>query len=115
MEGGEEDNSFKENAIREDLVVTAVKFLQNVKVSNSPLEMRRTFLIKKGLSEAEITEAFTRLGPMMKTVQQNNNVYGLLPQASLGSKIRDLLNILLLIGGFSYSIRYLWKVVKCSI
>ena len=110
MEAGEEANIVKENAIREDLVVTAVKFLQNVKVSNSPLEMKRTFLMKKGLSEAEISEAFTRLGPVLKTIQQDYHGYSMLPQTSLGSKIRDLLNILLLIGGFSYSLRYLWKV-----
>ena len=83
MEVGGEAASVKENAIREDLVVTAVKFLQNLKVSSSPLEMKRTFLIKKGLSEAEITEAFTRLGPMMKTVHQDNHVYAMLPQRGM--------------------------------
>merc|ERR1719219_1779093 len=30
-------------------------------------------------------------------------------QLSFSSRIRDLLNVLLLIGGFSYGVRYLWK------
>jgi len=33
-------------------------------------------------------------------------------QTSFGGKLRDFLNLLLLIGGASYGIRYLWKVSK---
>ena len=29
--------------------------------------------------------------------------------SSLGTRLRDILNLLLLIGGASYSLRYLWK------
>jgi len=98
--------------IREDLVVTAVKFLQNVKVVGSPWEIKRNFLVKKGLTEAEIDAAFTRIKSMMISTPPpppQLHHYPLFPSNSISSKIRDFLNILLLLGGFSYSIRYLWK------
>ena len=91
-------------------IVTAVKFLTNVKVINNPVEMKRSFLFKKGLTEAEISEAFRRTGSAMSELP--HRMIHMNTHQSWSSKLRDILNILLLIGGFSYSLRYLWKVWK---
>jgi len=99
------------------MVSTAVRFLQNEKVAGSSEGVKRNFLAKKGLSEDEIKEAFSQVGATVipttpappispeQLVQQHL----LQQQPSFSSRIRDLLNVLLLIGGFSYGVRYLWK------
>uniref|UniRef100_A0A8C7VR99 Peroxisomal membrane protein PEX14 n=1 Tax=Oncorhynchus mykiss TaxID=8022 RepID=A0A8C7VR99_ONCMY len=51
-----------EVAPREALIATAVKFLQNHKVRQSPLETRKVFLKKKGLNDKEIELAIQRSG-----------------------------------------------------
>ncbi|KAK9240760.1 peroxisomal membrane anchor protein conserved region-domain-containing protein [Lipomyces kononenkoae] len=48
------------SAIREDLVVSAVTFLQDPKAAESPLAQRIQFLESKGLTEDEIHEALRR-------------------------------------------------------
>ncbi|XP_043979128.1 peroxisomal membrane protein PEX14 isoform X2 [Gambusia affinis] len=47
---------------REALVATAVKFLQNPKVRESPLATRKAFLKKKGLTDEEVELAIQRSG-----------------------------------------------------
>ena len=84
-------------------------------------DMKRKFLLKKGLNEAEIREAFARVKPAVQQpapqqatpvpLQVGGGYPGLaVSQSSFSSRIRDLLNLLLLIGGASYGLRYLWKV-----
>ncbi|XP_051029818.1 peroxisomal membrane protein PEX14 isoform X3 [Phodopus roborovskii] len=52
-----------ENVVpREPLIATAVKFLQNSRVRQSPLATRRAFLKKKGLTDDEIDLAFQQSG-----------------------------------------------------
>lgn len=51
-----------DGVIREKLVSTAVKFLQNPKVSSSSLSQRKQFLMQKGLSSAEVEVAVQRAG-----------------------------------------------------
>merc|ERR1719219_412792 len=109
-----------EDGVRQDMVATAVRFLENDRVRASTDDMKRKFLLKKGLNEGEIREAFARVKPAV----QQPSAHQALPvrpqigaghpvvavsQSSFGSKIRDMLNLLLLIGGASYGIRYLWK------
>jgi len=108
MEGGE--------AVREDVVSTAVRFLQNDKVAYSSEETKRNFLSKKGLTEDEIQTAFKQVGspavppaPPVLYQQQLLQQQLLHQQSGFSSRLRDLLNILLLIGGVSYGVRYLWK------
>merc|ERR1712106_278675 len=109
-----------DGGVRDDLVKTAVKFLENSRVQSSTEEMKREFLVKKGLTEAEIDMAFSTASQVtpFKQVQQKMQVQqqplqSRLPmvtqEATFSTKLRDLLNILLLIGGASYSLRYLWK------
>lgn len=47
--------------IREDQVQNAIKFLSHPKVRGSPVQYRRSFLEKKGLTKDEIDEAFRRV------------------------------------------------------
>ena len=100
-------------------MATAVRFLENDRVRASTDDMKRKFLLKKGLNEGEIREAFARVKPaIQQPVPQQAvplQVGGAHPvitasQSSFSSRIRDLLNLLLLIGGASYGLRYLWKV-----
>merc|ERR1712055_1060066 len=52
-----------EEGVRQDMVATAVRFLENDRVRASTDEMKRKFLLKKGLNEGEIREAFARVKP----------------------------------------------------
>lgn len=145
-----EPSSVKDNgdkqllANREELITVAVKFLQNPKVQSSSLQLKRSFLLKKGLREQEIQTALDRVGldSAAGTTTQNSttprhyetpstprpyvhnsaNHYNtpslgqeMAPyqiqthQNSVSSKLRDLANFLVLIGGASYAINFLWK------
>jgi len=106
----------EQQGIREELVKTAVKFLENSKVQSSTEKMKKDFLIKKGLTEAEIEQAFSKVSQVtsLPSQQKMDIQYApmqqqMVPQSSFSSRLRDLLNILLLIGGASYAARYLWK------
>jgi len=100
---------------RVDMVETASKFLKNSKVVGSPLNVKKDFLMKKGLSEAEIeaalklVETTTPEVPPTPPMPPINSVQSFYNVNSLSTKIRDFLNVLLLIGGFSYGAKYLWK------
>merc|ERR1712055_139947 len=52
-----------EAGVRQDMVATAVRFLENDRVRASTDDMKRKFLLKKGLNEGEIREAFARVKP----------------------------------------------------
>jgi len=121
----EEDEELKsrattvEDGVRQDMVATAVRFLENDRVRASTEDMKRKFLLKKGLNESEIREAFARVKPQQEISQHQTAVHSLqaggqqpvlaVTQSSFSTRVRDLLNLLLLIGGASYGIRYLWK------
>merc|ERR1719220_2821184 len=109
-----------EDGVRQDMVATAVRFLENDRVRASTDDMKRKFLLKKGLNEGEIREAFARVQPAVQQPAPQQAVTAPLQvggghpaiavsQNSFSSRIRDLLNLLLLIGGASYGLRYLWK------
>merc|ERR1712055_604907 len=109
-----------EAGVRQDMVATAVRFLENDRVRASTDDMKKKFLLKKGLNEGEIREAFARVQPAVQQTAPQQAVPAPLQvggphpviavsQSSFSSRIRDLLNLLLLIGGASYGLRYLWK------
>merc|ERR1712083_1155457 len=122
----EEDKELKkmattvEEGVRQDMMGTAVRFLENDRVRASTDEMKRKFLLKKGLNEGEIREAFARVKPAVQQPAPQQAVpvplqvggrhpVNAVSQSSFSSRVRDLLNLLLLIGGASYGLRYLWK------
>ncbi|XP_047058673.1 peroxisomal membrane protein PEX14-like [Lolium rigidum] len=61
--GGSSDNLVFQapQAVREDYIQNAVKFLAHPKVKGSPVSYRYSFLEKKGLTKDEIEEAFRRV------------------------------------------------------
>lgn len=60
---------------REDLIATAVNFLENPRVQGSPLSQKRAFLLKKGLTAEEIDTAIER----SKVISSSANNLQLLP------------------------------------
>lgn len=111
--------------IREDLVATAVKFLQNPKVQQSALSQKKAFLQRKGLTVEEIEVAVKRAG-----VQQNNAVIqgntgyqdtvamqqGTAPEPpvkaeeiSTWMKARHVLAMVTMVSGISYAAYKLYK------
>jgi len=125
----EEDNPPK---IRENLIETAVKFLENSKIRSTSTELKTTFLKKKGLTDEEIATAFKEVKTIEEIQTQamtggptsgESGLPGLPPPSymapfipaaipkeyPISKKVRDILNLMLLIGGFGYGINYLWK------
>jgi len=125
----EENNPPK---IRENLIETAVKFLENSKIRSTSTELKTTFLKKKGLTDEEIATAFKEVKTIEEIQTQamtggptsgESGLPGLPPPSymapfipaaipkeyPISKKVRDILNLMLLIGGFGYGINYLWK------
>ncbi|XP_064642780.1 peroxisomal membrane protein PEX14-like [Lineus longissimus] len=102
--------------IRENLVNTAVKFLQNPKVQESPLGQKRLFLEKKGLTNEEIDLALERSGTSPDNTVINSSqqlVATPLPVSvvipSPWSRFKDVSFTVALIGGATYAI---YKFIK---
>lgn len=104
--------------LRDDLVYTAVKFLQNPRVSSRPKSEKEVFLQKKGLTHAEIQAAFEAAG--ISTSQDAAGHYSAMKLAQVQgymkpspkSKwviVRDILNAVVLFAGAAYSLRYLYR------
>ncbi|XP_052718709.1 peroxisomal membrane protein PEX14-like [Crassostrea angulata] len=114
---------------REDMISTAVKFLQNPKVRKSPLHQKRAFLERKGLSKEEIEMAVQRSGVTEENIAntpstqntvtpygapipgQGPQVYQQLAPYSGWTRMRDILSIIALAGGLSYAAYRFYKEV----
>jgi len=100
---------------RRNLIETAARFLENARVQGSPLEMQKNFLLGKGLTEQEVSEAFSlaKPSPLLTGALSVSQLESKVPLSSrvrdISARIRDVVNVLLLIGGFSYGLRYIWK------
>jgi len=109
--------------IRDHLVATAVKFLQNPKVRSTSLAKKQVFLRDKGLTEGEI-DAACREGGAYKddkaiSLAENSNGSAVVVAAprgyqstrtsSLLLKAMDVANMIALISIGSYSLYSLWK------
>ncbi|XP_060075113.1 peroxisomal membrane protein PEX14-like [Ylistrum balloti] len=115
--------------VREELISTAVKFLQNPKVKQSPLSQKKAFLQRKGLTKEEIDLAVQRAG-----VAQDDNVTQVFPPQSSGQmvpyanntqqmapppvliytrwqKVRDVLSVIALASGMTYAAYKFYKEV----
>lgn len=115
------------DGIREDLVATAVKFLQNPKVQQSALSQKKAFLQRKGLTTEEIETAVKRAGAHQSNVttavqgtSSNKGSVGtqqqaLVPHApvpvvvSQWIKARDILAVVTMVTGVSYAAYRLYK------
>nr|CAG4647477.1 EOG090X0FQ8 [Megafenestra aurita]SVE92711.1 EOG090X0FQ8 [Megafenestra aurita] len=108
--------------LREELVSTAVKFLQNPRVSTRPRSEKELFLEKKGLNKAEILAAFKASGipdvtdgavghySSVKVAQLREYSHSVAPVSrSKWAIIKDILNASFLIAGAAYSLHYLYR------
>ncbi|XP_054435736.1 peroxisomal membrane protein PEX14 isoform X2 [Pteronotus mesoamericanus] len=109
-----------ENAMsREPLIATAVKFLQNSRVRQSPLVTRRAFLKKKGLTDEEIDVAFQQsgtaaeeppsLGPATQVVPVQPPHLISQPYSPAGSRWRDYSALAIIMAGIAFGFHQLYK------
>lgn len=108
---------------REDLVNTAVKFLQNQNVQKSSLAHRQAFLRRKGLTDEEVQAACERAGAFenssnngqLQTMFQHppvppsqHLVAHTLPPTRW-TRFRETANTIAIIGGITYGLYLLYK------
>ncbi|CAK6440586.1 unnamed protein product [Pipistrellus nathusii] len=104
---------------REPLIATAVKFLQNSRVRQSPLATRRAFLRKKGLTDDEIDVAFQRsgtaadepaaLGAAAPAVPVQPPPLMPQPYSPVGSRWRDYSALAVIMAGIAFGFHQLYK------
>uniref|UniRef100_U3JXM9 Peroxisomal membrane protein PEX14 n=1 Tax=Ficedula albicollis TaxID=59894 RepID=U3JXM9_FICAL len=100
-----------------ELIVTAVKFLQNPRVRQSPLATRRAFLKKKGLTDEEIELALQQSGTGAEEPQcpgpASQPVPAQPPQPLLysppGSRWRDYGALAIIMAGIAFGFHQLYK------
>ncbi|CAH1986576.1 unnamed protein product [Acanthoscelides obtectus] len=114
-----------EGAVREEMVQTAIKFLENPNVINTPLAQKQNFLRRKGLTDNEIqiacdkSGAYTRheeqqrrlppsLPPSMGTVC-NHPMYGQM-QLSWFDRVREILHNIAILSIVAYVIQKFYQV-----
>ncbi|KAK9711495.1 Pex14 N-terminal domain [Popillia japonica] len=96
--------------IREELIQTAVKFLQNQSVVGTPLAQKQKFLQRKGLSDKEIQIACERAGAYSLHENQSLTLppppvpYGQQIQISLFDKIKELVHNVALFSAVIYAL-----------
>ncbi|CAG9125657.1 unnamed protein product [Plutella xylostella] len=101
------------NEIRENLVTTAVKFLNNPNVQRCTLESKERFLRSKGLTEPEIQKAIEKVSEMLLDVPTMTSEL-MFFQHSRRSWFKEHILPLLLYGGFAYGVFWFYKNVLRS-
>ncbi|XP_022918730.1 peroxisomal membrane protein PEX14 [Onthophagus taurus] len=117
---GTENNM--EPPIREELVQTAIKFLQNPNVLNTPLEQKQKFLQKKGLSQKEVQLACERSGAYDNQNKQQMMQQSVVPMPyppqqlaplSTFDKIKEIVHNIALVSIVAYAIyKFYEKFIK---
>uniref|UniRef100_A0A8C9FQG8 Peroxisomal membrane protein PEX14 n=1 Tax=Pavo cristatus TaxID=9049 RepID=A0A8C9FQG8_PAVCR len=98
-------------------IVTAVKFLQNPRVRQSPIATRRAFLKKKGLTDEEIDLAFQQSGTSADEPQSPGPSPQLVPAQPAhpvvynppGSRWRDYGALAIIMAGIAFGFHQLYK------
>ncbi|XP_041316224.1 peroxisomal membrane protein PEX14 isoform X2 [Pyrgilauda ruficollis] len=106
-----------ERAEQPGQIVTAVKFLQNPRVRQSPLATRRAFLKKKGLTDEEIDLAFQQSGTSTDEPQSPAPSTQPLPAqpphpvvySPPGSRWRDYGALAIIMAGIAFGFHQLYK------
>ncbi|XP_039657245.1 peroxisomal membrane protein PEX14 isoform X1 [Perca fluviatilis] len=103
---------------REALITTAVKFLQNPKVRQSPLATRKAFLKKKGLTDEEVnlsilrsgsTEEILPLSPVGPPHPLHATQLALAPHSPAGYRWRDYGALTIIMVGIAFGFHQLYK------
>uniref|UniRef100_A0A7E4UND3 Peroxisomal membrane protein PEX14 n=1 Tax=Panagrellus redivivus TaxID=6233 RepID=A0A7E4UND3_PANRE len=94
-------------ALRPDMVEAARQFMSTPKVRGTPFEEQRKFLLEKGLTEAEITEAAAGVQPLPNPVNgqvpyQMPPGYYQPPPPGIGTKLYNVTQSAVVIGGAGY-------------
>ncbi|XP_040316989.1 peroxisomal membrane protein PEX14 isoform X3 [Herpailurus yagouaroundi] len=105
-------------------IATAVKFLQNSRVRQSPLATRRAFLKKKGLTDEEIDLAFQQsgtaaeeppsLGPGTQVVPVQPPHLISQPYSPVGSRWRDYGALAVITAGIAFGFHQLYKATTST-
>ncbi|XP_013416661.1 peroxisomal membrane protein PEX14 isoform X2 [Lingula anatina] len=96
--------------VRQSLVGTAVKFLQNPKVLDTPLSRKKAFLEKKGLTSEEIELAIKTSGtPLQDIPQHSQQVQVIAPLPTWWTRVKDIAIVTLIAGGGAYWVYRLFK------
>ncbi|XP_053136739.1 peroxisomal membrane protein PEX14 isoform X2 [Hemicordylus capensis] len=102
-------------ASREALIATAVKFLQNSRVRQSPPATRKAFLKKKGLTDEEIDLAFQQSGTAKEEPQSLSTQLvptqpsHLAPYSPPSSRWRDYGALAIILAGIAFGFHQLYK------
>lgn len=103
---------------REALITTAIKFLQNPKVRESPLATRKAFLKKKGLTDVEVelaiqrsgsTEEVLPLSPVGAPHPLHATQLALAPHSPAGYRWRDYGALTIVMVGIAFGFHQLYK------
>ncbi|XP_075950862.1 peroxisomal membrane protein PEX14 isoform X2 [Anarhichas minor] len=103
---------------REALITTAVQFLQNPKVRQSPLATRRAFLKKKGLRDEEVELAIQRSGsteevlpvsPVGPPHPLHATQLALAPHSPAGYRWRDYGALTIIMVGIAFGFHQLYR------
>lgn len=103
--------------LRPDMIDSATKFLQNLKVQARPVEQRKAFLRSKGLTEEEIVAAFSQAGVSMvetapaRSVQPNVPVVPntVMETRSILTLIKDYSTVTIIIGSVVYALHWFYQ------
>ncbi|XP_056589789.1 peroxisomal membrane protein PEX14 isoform X2 [Triplophysa dalaica] len=105
-------------APRETLIATAVRFLHNQKVRQSPLATRKAFLKKKGLTDEEVELAIQRVGstdePLAVTVPGPGHIIHPLPLSPVpysppGYRWRHYGALAVIMAGMAFGFHHLYR------
>nr|CAH7733401.1 unnamed protein product [Callosobruchus chinensis] len=118
-------SSQTEGSVRDEMVQTAINFLENPNVINTPLAQKQNFLRRKGLTDKEIqiacdkSGAYTRheeqqrrLPPPLPTSMStvcNHPMYGQM-QLSWFDRIREILHNLAILTIVAYVVQKFYQV-----
>ncbi|XP_044067212.1 peroxisomal membrane protein PEX14 isoform X1 [Siniperca chuatsi] len=103
---------------REALITTAIKFLQNPKVRQSPLATRKAFLKKKGLTDDEVelaiqrsgsTEEVLPLSPVQPPLPLHATQLAPAPHIPAGYRWRDYGALTIIMVGIAFGFHQLYK------
>ncbi|KAL6483012.1 hypothetical protein MHYP_G00078840 [Metynnis hypsauchen] len=103
---------------REALIATAVKFLQNPKVLQSPLATRKAFLKKKGLTDEEVELAIQRSGSTEEALTQipvgpphviQGPPLAPVPYSPPGYRWRDYGALAIIMAGMAFGFHHLYR------
>ncbi|KAF4078038.1 hypothetical protein AMELA_G00194840 [Ameiurus melas] len=109
----------REDALpREALIATAVKFLQNPKVRQSPLATRKAFLKKKGLTDEEVELAIQRSGSVEEALALSpsgpphiihSSPLAPVPHSPPGYRWRDYGALAIIMAGMAFGFYHLYR------